>query len=156
MFYSSAESDISHVIDIIKKVIAVLRDHMHDHPHVLTSSCNFFGGNLDTESDRTLRKLLQPPFDMDSFSGMMKSVMSASVTVLDRQYKNYFGIDLSERLAEETGSARSHNMDAEEIMGMFSALQKKSPHATIYYLSCKMRAQKNRTGEFLDKMEELK
>ena len=111
MFYTSAESDISHVdgIDIIKKVIAVLRDHMHDHPHVLTSSCNFFGGNLDTESDRTSRKLLQPPFDMESFSGMMKSV-----TVLDRQYKNYFGIDLSERLAEETGSARSHNMDAEE------------------------------------------
>ena len=157
MFYTSAESDISHVdgIDIIKKVIAVLRDHMHDPARVLTSSCNFFGGNLDTESDRTLRQLLQPPSDLESFSGMMKSVMAASVTVLDRQYKNYFGLDVSERLAEETRSARSHNMDAEEIMGMFSALQKKSPHATICFLSCKMRAQKNRTGDFLNEMEEL-
>ena len=59
---------------------------------------------------------------MESFSGMMKSVMAASVTVLDRQYKNYFGLDVSERLTEETRSARSHNMDAEEIMGMFLAL----------------------------------
>ena len=41
-------------------------------------------------------------------------------------------------------------------MGMFSALQKKSPHATICILSCKTRAQKNRTGEFLHKIEELK
>ena len=95
-----------------------------DYPaRVSTSSCIVFGGNLDTESDRTLRKLLQPPSDMESFSGMMKSVMSASVTVLDRQYKNYFGLDLSERLAEETWLARSHNMDAEEIVGMSSALR---------------------------------
>ena len=67
MFYTSAESDISHVdgIDIIKKVIAVLRDHMHDPARVLTTSCNFFGGHLDTESDRTLRPLLQPPSDME-------------------------------------------------------------------------------------------
>ena len=77
---------------------------------------------------------------------MMESVISASLTVLDRQNKNYFGIDLSERLAEETGSARCHNMYGKKIMGIFSALQKKSPHATICYLSCKMRAQKNRTG----------
>ena len=86
------------------------------------TSCDFFGGNLDTENDRTLRKLLQLPSDMESFSGMMKSVIAAPVTVLDRQYKNYFGLDVSERLAEETRSARSHNVDAEKIMGMFSAL----------------------------------
>ena len=61
-----------------------------------------------------------------------------------------------ERLDEETRSARSHNMDADEIMGMSSVLQKKSRHATICFLSCKTRAQKNRTGEFLHKIEELK
>ena len=38
---------------------------MHDPARVLTSSCNFFGGHLDTESDRTLRPLLQPPSDME-------------------------------------------------------------------------------------------
>ncbi len=42
-----------------------------------------------------------------------------------------------EKLKQETTSARSHNMDAEELMGMFSALKKKAPNATICYLSCK-------------------
>ena len=41
-------------------------------------------------------------------------------------------------------------------MGMSSVLQKKSRHATICFLSCKTRAQKIRTGEFLHKIEELK
>ena len=86
----------------------------------------------------------------------MKAVMAASVTVLERQYKKYFGLDLTERLAEETQSSRSHNMDAEEVMGMFSALQKKSPHATISFLSSKMRAQKNKTVEYIDSLAEYK
>ena len=63
---------------------------------------------------------------MENFSGMMESVMSASVTVLDRQNKNYFGLDLSERLAEETRSARYHNMvvlgSAEDISACYHLL----------------------------------
>ena len=39
---------------------------------------------------------------------MMTAVMSVSVTVLERQYKKYFEINLTEKLAEETKSARSH------------------------------------------------
>ena len=77
---------------------------------------------------------------------MMTAVMSLSVTVLERQYKKYFEINLTAKLAEETKSARSHNIDAEEIMGMFSAPKKKSPNATICFLSAKMRAIKYRIG----------
>jgi len=50
--------------------------------------------------------------------------------VLETQYKKYFAGDweASERLRLETKSARSHNMDAEEIIGtgMFSTEKRKA------------------------------
>ena len=70
-----------------------------------------------------------------------------------RQYKKYFECEITEQLRKETESARSHNIDAEEIMGMFSATKKKSPNATLCYISCKMRALKNRTFKYLDNLE---
>ena len=72
---------------------------------------------------------------------------------MERQYKKYFECEITEQLRKETESARSHNIDAEEIMGMFSATKKKSPNATLCYISCKMRALKNRTFKFLDNLE---
>ena len=38
-------------------------------------------------------------------------------------------------------------------MGMFSATKKKSPNATLCYISCKMRALINRTFKYLDNLE---
>ena len=69
------------------------------------------------------------------------------MTVLERQYKKfkYFDIDLTAKLAEKNKSARSHNIDAEKIMGMFSALEKKSRNGTICFPSAKMRAIKKRS-----------
>ena len=78
--------------------------------------------------------------------------MAAAATVLGRQYKRYFNIDLTAKLAEETRSARSNNIDAEEIMGMFSALKMKSPNATICFMSSKIRSIKNGTVDYLDEM----
>lgn len=68
--------------------------------------------------------------------------------------KKYFDSksDSNDKLRQETKSARSHNIDAEEVMGMFSAAQKRAPNATIDFLSCKMRSQKNRTVDYLDAM----
>ena len=152
-FYTSGESDISHIqgIGIIKVVITVMKEEMADPARLLTSTSDFFGDALDPNTDTTLNALLKPPVDVERFSRMMKTVISATITVLERQYKVYFDLDVTEKLTLETRSARSHNMDAEEVMGMFSALQKKSPHATICFLSSKMRAQKNRTVDYLDR-----
>ena len=83
----------------------------------------------------TLQRLLQPQSDMIRFSEMLKAVVAVTVTVLTRQNKKYFGLDITERLTEETRSARSHDTDAEEVIGMLSALQKRSPRATISFLS---------------------
>ena len=76
------------------------------------------------------KKLRHQPDDMGKFAEMMKAVMAAAATVLERQYFN-----LTAKLAVETRSARSHNIDSEEIMGMFSALKMKSPNATICFIT---------------------
>ena len=46
-------------------------------------------------------------------------------------------------LAEETQSARYHNIDAEEIKGMFSTLNMKSSNAKLCFLSSKVRSVKH-------------
>ena len=45
-------------------------------------------------------------------------------------------------------------MDAGEIMGMSSSAKEKSPNAPMWYLSCKVRAQKKRTVAYLDNMSD--
>ena len=82
----------------------------------------------------------------------MKACLEGIIEV-ERQYKKYFECEITEQLRKETESARSHNIDAEEIMGMFSATKKKSPNATLCYISCKMRALKNRTLKYLDNLD---
>jgi hypothetical protein len=51
---------------------------------------------------------------------------------------------VTEDLLEETRSARTHNIDAEEIMGMFSAYRERAKAACMDYLETKMRARKGR------------
>jgi len=69
--------------------------------------------------------------------------------VIERQYARYFGMDITEELKKQTESARSHNIDSEEVMGMFAAAQQKAPNATPHHLSSKIRAQKNRVTDYL-------
>ena len=133
----------------------------------------FFGDALDRDTDTTLNALLKPPVDVERFSRMMQTAISATITVLERQYKVYFSrtmptviyatitvlerqykvyfdLDVTEKLTRQTRSARSHNMDAEEVMGKFSALHK-SLHTLPYASSSKMWAQKDRTVDYLER-----
>jgi len=74
----------------------------------------------------------------------MEACIHAIVDVLEHQYRKYSDVDITEKL-KETKFARTHNIDTEEVMGMFSATIvtiQRAPNATICFLSCKMRAQK--------------
>ena len=108
---------------------------------------------LNEGVDTTLKNLREPPLDEEQFRDMIKGCLEGIIEVLERQYKKYFECEITEQLRKETESARSHNIDAEEIMGMFSATKKKSPNATLCYISCKMRALKNRTLKYLDNLD---
>ena len=137
-FYtSSATSQITHIegIGVAKAAVNKLKQLEWDAVSLLTPTHDLLDGMLDVGSDTTLQKLRHQPDDVGKFAEMMKAVMAAAATVLERQYKTYFNIDLTAKLAEETRSARSHNIDPEEIMAMFTALKMKSPNATICFMS---------------------
>ena len=128
-FNTSAASTTSHVegIGIAKAAITALNSAMVDPCGLLACSTDFLGGTLELANDVTLQALVQPPGDMERFCEMMTAVMTATVTVLQRQYKKYFAMDVTEMLAEETRSARSHNIDTEEVMGMCFCIEKEGP-----------------------------
>ena len=158
-FYATAVDQIDHVegIQVIKQLVQKLKDLKETPVDLLCCATDFFGNNLDKENS-TLLKLREPPKDITLYSSMMTACLQAVIDVLERQYKKYFTGDweISERFGLETKSARSHNMDAEEVIGMFSAAKQKAANATTCFLSCKMRAQKNRTIDYLDRLEKIK
>ena len=144
-FYHRPSDQIDHVerIAVVKQVV----EHLNmdrDPLDMLQSTKDFFGEPL--KDSHTLKALRQALKDPDQFRKMMRTVISAVVEMLERQYRKYFDTDVT----EVTKSARSHNIDAEEVMGMFSAAKKRAPNATLSFLSAKLRAQKNRTVSYLD------
>jgi len=112
---------------------------------------DFFGNPLVADATMTaLRKGVAK--DITIYGNMMRSCLTAIIDVINHQYKKYFSWDLHETLEEETRSARSHNIDAEKMVGMFSAAKQRSPNTTLCYLSCRLRAKKNATVAFLDNL----
>ena len=148
-FYTSADTEINHVdgIKLVQDVITRVKDMMQNPTEILCSNQNFFGEEIEVDS--TLLALRTLPTHPE-FASMMLSCLKAVVDVLERQYSKYFLLDITEKLRQESESAKSHNMDSEEIMGMFSAAQQKSPHATLCFLSSRMRACKNKTVAYID------
>lgn len=88
-------NQIDHVeaISVVKEVVTRLKEQRSP----LTQSNDFFGDALK-DSDATLQKLRDPPKDEDLFKVMMEACLGAIVEVLERQYKKYFEIDLTEKL----------------------------------------------------------
>lgn len=156
-FYTSAATEINHIdgISCVKIVISELKDQEREPRGTLTRCTDFFGNDLSM-ADGTLLQLRESPKDKDVFDDMMRNCLQAIIDVLQKQYKKYLEIDITEQLQKETKSARSHNIDSEQMMGMFSAAQKKAPAATLCYISSKLRAQKNGTVEYLDSLDEGK
>ena len=147
-FYQSARDQIGHErIKVVKEVLCRLREMKGCAMELLTVSKDFLGVDLKVEEGQKLR---EKPKDESLFGNMLEACLGAVIGVIERQYKRYFGMDLDERLQDETKTARLYNIDAEEMIGMFSAMQAKAPNATICYLSCKMRSRKNGTVGYLD------
>ena len=86
-----------------------MKDLTETPEEILCSRTDFFGKHLDEEP--TLIALQKPPKDV------MKACLLATIGVLERQYEAYFTDQFTDQLRNETKPVRSHNMDAEEIMG---------------------------------------
>ena len=137
---------------MVKDLVSTLKDVSQDPCSVLNRDTDFFGRQL-SEKDKTWVALkASQRGSADQFSLMMKACLDVVVSVLERQYKRYFEMDVTTKLQEETASARLHNIDAEEVMGMFSAGKERAKNASIDYLRAKMRAKKNHVVEYLNSL----
>ena len=155
-FYTSASSEVHHIdgIRIVQRVLQIVKDQLASPLGVLSTKKDFFGNALDTEVDAILRKLQQQPCDVTLFEEMVKRCLASVVKVLVKQYDRYFHLDITEELKKQTESARSHNIDSEEVVGMFSAAQQRAPNATLHFLSSRIRAKKNCVTVYLDSLQE--
>jgi len=155
-FYGPIESKISHLdgIAVVKNVVHELKDCFDNPCSILSRSSDFFGNILD-QGDATLKKLLckQTGNRELLFAKMLKSCLSAIITVIERQYKRYFGMHISEVIKRQTMSARLHNMDAEAVIWMFSAEKQKARNASVSFLSARIRAKSNQVITYLRSME---
>jgi hypothetical protein len=113
---------------------------------------DFFGTTLVPNILQAITTLC--PID-EELVKMTSACLNAVEEVLNRQYKRYFTLSITAALKNETASARLHNIDSEELMGMFSDAKGRCPNATLCYLSCKLRSKKNRTIDYLDNQEDL-
>ncbi|KAL5004056.1 hypothetical protein ScPMuIL_017512 [Solemya velum] len=151
-FYTSKEMQISHVdgIGVVKDIIARIQTSVISPLKTLTAMANFFGDEL-TQDDE-LVKLQRDPDDVPLFVFMMKCCLTSIVGVLEKQYRPNFELNITAELKKETESASRHNIDAEQIMGMFGALKGHAPNATLCYISSRMSAPKNNVVDYLDSL----
>ena len=106
--------------------------------------------NLDTLDQDIFGNRLEKPqevwgiseSDLPKTNSTVKGMLEESLCVLKRQYEPYMAMDL-EKVEEVTQSTRVHNMDAEEMVGLFSAAQNRAPNATMLYLSSKIKCTRN-------------
>ncbi|KAK6177153.1 hypothetical protein SNE40_015313 [Patella caerulea] len=108
---------------------------------------DFFGDPIE----KTDRAIWDEDVDIHDFSQVMKGVLNSTLEVIMRQYKTYFEMTWDDSTREKLSSARTHNMDSEEVMDMFSAMQERAPAATLLYISSKIRAKKTKTVNYLHK-----
>ena len=146
LFYMPANADINHVegINVIKSVVLPhLKAALQSPLSVLNFTNDFFDKPLDF-NDMILSSLMKAPSNAEMFEQMVQVCLTAIIAVIERQYQRYFTLDVTEELKKETTSARTHNIDAEQLMGMFSAGKERAKNATVDFLTSKMRARKNK------------
>lgn len=110
-FYCSASDQVTYVegISLVADVILRLQSLKPKDFLVLQNDC--FGDPLPLE-DRVLKTVQRNPQDPALFEQFPQSSIDAIVCLLERQYKRQFDTPVSE---DETLSARTHNMNAEEV-----------------------------------------
>lgn len=154
LFYRSSSDQINHVegIQKVKEVLAVLQELKECPSNILSMEKDVFHQEMD-RSDQTWQALRVAPTDIELFDKVTKCSIEGVIEVLQRQYKRYFDMEITDMLHEETESARLHNIDSEQLMGMYSAIKSKAPSAKLCYVSSKLRAVKNKTVDYLDQLE---
>ncbi|XP_070181627.1 uncharacterized protein [Littorina saxatilis] len=148
-FYAGPEKGLHYLagVDVVRSVHNTIAQSAMDPLSLLDRQTDFFGG--DISKDPVLHSIAAFTPRTDEMRDMLTLCLDAVMSVIDRQYKKQFEIVQTDDLQAQTQTARLHNIDAEELMGMFSAAKEKAPNATLCYLSSMLRAKKNKCTDYL-------
>ena len=129
-FYNS---NVDHIagIQTVKNNVEAIEITATNPLSILHATYDFFGDELVDDGVLISGKRYLPADD--TTSKIITACFSAILDTLKRQYEKYFNLYITEQLKTETKSARAHNIDAEEAMGMFSASKQRAPNATIQF-----------------------
>ena len=153
-FYRDSDRQIHHLdgVNAVKKCLKNVQDLAVEENIALDNiETDFFGDKLD-KSEQALWSNDPSPL----FTSMFKAALVSTVYVITRQYKKYYELEKQmtgdKRKSLET--AKTHNMDSEEVIGMFSAIKSKAPRTSLLFMSCKIKSKKNRTIQYLKALPE--
>ena len=138
--HMDAFNSIKECVHRIEQLVLQEKITLHQVTH------NLFGEQLDKDKKDRIWK---DNVDAKQFPQVMKAVLKATSEGLQKQYQTYESEQL-EKNKDKLDSARTHNIDSEEVMGMFSASHSRAPRATLLYLSSKIKAKKNKTLQYLE------
>ena len=135
-------------IDVVRNVVSRVKELLSLLSPTFIITTDVFGNTLDSSFPAL--------FSLDNdVVTILKMMLSGSLDVIRKQYGSLLSLspndDDMKKMATLSQNARLHNMDAEEVVGMFSAAQSKAPNASIPFISARIRAKKNGTLDRLVK-----
>ena len=131
---------------IIKKVVINIKHYINNPERIINAEYNMFDGIIETRNN------LEDVLDTQ----MIVCCLKACLDVIMRQYDKYFNMEITMEMEEGARSSRAHNIDAEEVMRMYSAAQGNAPNATLNYISAIIRSRKNQIYKFIESREDKK
>nr|XP_047125514.1 uncharacterized protein LOC124807570 [Hydra vulgaris] len=143
-FYIAPGTGLDYIsgIQVVKDVRNTLIESSKNPLSLLKRKTDFFGNDI---KDVVFDSIISFCPVTNEMSKALGDCLNAVISVIDRQYKRQFEMSSNDLLKDQTKSARLHNIDSEELMGMFSAAKHKAPNATLCFFSSKLRACKNKT-----------
>lgn len=101
--------------------------------------------------DQEIMPALWENLDETLLLSMIRGILEGSAEVIQRQYQSFPRLSVEQQETMRTASefACLHNIDAEKVMGMFSAALSQSPNATMMMISSRIKGRKNYVLNFL-------
>ena len=132
--------------------------YLQDNPaHSLTTELDIFNGPLNRSDDviKDLQRPLASQTEEAQFFDIFPKLMSGTIEVLERQLKPYLHGDLATpSVAQLEKSAPTHNIFAEQTLGLTDHQFHRAPNATIGFIDGKVKSRKNKTLEWLGNKSE--
>ena len=128
-FYSSSGLSNIDAYKLIKNVVKNIRYYIDNPEEIYSADTDMFNEKLE--------KKFKFSEDLKNHHLIIKCLKSCD-SVIVKQYCKYDNLELNDEFEDAAKSSRAHNIDAETVMGMYSAAQIAPPNATVFIFHVKL------------------